>query len=325
MSRPLRIFCGALALACCAMGLGVALAQVYPVKPVHYILPFPPSGPTDILGRLLGQKLSDQLGQPVVPENRPGAAGNIGAEYAAKQPPDGYTILHVSSAFTISPSLYRKLNYNPARDFAPISLVAQFPNVLIVHPSVPARSLRELAALAGANPGKMTLGSGGVGTGQHLAGEMFNLLAKVNMLHVPYKGSGQAMMGLIGGHLDILVIGVPPVLPQIRSGKVRALAVLSAERVAVLPNVPTTKEAGFPGYEVANWHGILAPAGTPRDIVMRLNAEIGKAIKAPDTRERMAGMGLDPLTSTPEQFADFIKSEIARWTKVIKAADIRVD
>jgi tripartite-type tricarboxylate transporter receptor subunit TctC len=303
----------------------LALAQAYPAKPVRWILPFPTGGPTDLLGRLLGQKLAELLGQPVVPENRPGAAGNLGAEYAAKQPPDGYTIVHVSSAFTISPSLYRKLNYDPVRDFAAISLVAQFPNVLIVHPSVPARSLNELAALARANPGKLTFGSGGLGTGQHLAGEMFNSLAKVSMLHVPYKGSGQAMLGLMGGHLDVLVIGVPPALPQIQSGKVRALAALSPERVAVLPNVPTTNEAGFPGYEVTNWHGILAPAGTPRDIVARLNAEIGKAIKTPDVRERMAGMGLDPLTSTPERFAAFIKIEIARWAKVIKEANVKIE
>jgi tripartite-type tricarboxylate transporter receptor subunit TctC len=325
MSRLPRIICGTLALACCALGSGVALAQAYPAKLVHWILPFPPGGPTDILGRLLGQKLSEQLGQPVVPENRPGAAGNIGAEYAAKQPPDGYTIVQVSSAFTISPSLYQKLNYDPVRDFAPISLVAQFPNVLIVHPSVPARSLKELAALAKASPGKMTFGSGGLGTGQHLAGEMFNSLARVNMLHVPYKGSGLAMLGLMGGHIDILVIGVPPVLPQIQSGKVRALAVLSAARLPVLPNVPTADEAGFPGYEVTNWHGILAPVGTPRDIVARLNAELGKAIKAPEVRERMAAAGLDPLTSTPEQFADFIKTEIARWAKVIKDANIKIE
>lgn len=325
MFRLPRMIGGALALACCALGPDVALAQVYPAKLVHWILPFPPGGPTDLLGRLLGQKLSEQLGQPVVPENRPGAAGNIGAEYAAKQPPDGYTIVQVSSAFTISPSLYQKLNYDPVRDFAPVSLVAQFPNALIVHPSVPARNLKELVVLAKASPGKMTFGSGGLGTGQHLAGEMLNSLARVNMLHVPYKGSGLAMLGLMGGHIDILVIGVPPVLPQIQGGKVRALAVLSAARLAVLPNVPTAGEAGFPGYEVTNWHGILAPAGTPRDIVARLNAEIGKAIKAPDVRERMAAAGLDPLTSTPEEFADFIKTEIARWAKVIKDANIKIE
>ena len=300
-------------------------AQGYPSKPLRFILPFPAGGPTDILGRLLGQKLSEQLAHPVAPENRPGAGGNVGAEFAAKSPPDGYTIALCASSLAISPSLYKKLNYDPVKDFAPISLVASIPNVLLVHPSVPAKSLKELVALARANPGKLNFGSGGLGTSNHLGSEMFKGLAKVNMVHVPYKGSNMAMLGMIGGHVDMVVIGVPPALPQIQAGKVRALAVLLAERLAALPNVPTTGEAGFPGYEVITWYGILTPAGTARDIVLRLNSDLVKIISAPDTRERMAGAGFDPMTSTPERFSEFIKSETLRWAKVIRDADVKIE
>lgn len=300
-------------------------AQPYPAKPLRFVLPFPAGGPTDILGRLLGQKLSEHLGQPVVPENRPGAGGNVGAEFAAKQPPDGYTIVLGSPALAISPNLYRKLNYDPSRDFAPISLVAQVPNVLIVHPSVPAKNLKELAAAARSKPGKITFGSGGLGTGQHLAGEIFKSIARVNMLHVPYKGSGLAMVGMIGGHLDMLVIGAPPTLPQIQAGKVRALAALSAQRLAVLPGVPTAAESGFPDFVVTSWYGILAPAGTSREVVTRLNAELGKILAAPDSRERMAAAGFDPLTSTPERFTEFIRTETARYAKVIKSANLQIE
>ncbi|HXF66739.1 MAG TPA: tripartite tricarboxylate transporter substrate binding protein [Burkholderiales bacterium] len=304
---------------------GPAFAQGYPAKPLRFVLPFPAGGPTDILGRLLGQRLGDALGQAVVPENRPGAGGNVGAEFAAKQPPDGYTIVLCASSLAISPNLYRKLNYDPVRDFAPISLVAQIPNVLLVHPSVPAKSLKELAALARANPGKLTFGSGGLGTSNHLGSEMFKTLAGVNMLHVPYKGSNMAMLGMIGGHVDMVVIGVPPAIPQIQARKVRALAVLSAQRLPALPEVPTTREAGFPGYEVTTWYGILAPAGTAREIVARLNSELVKIVSHSDTRERYAAAGFDPLTSTPEQFAEFIKTETVRWARVIREANLRIE
>ncbi len=300
-------------------------AQTYPSKPVRLILPFPAGGPTDLLGRLLGLKLVETLGQPVVPENRPGAGGNVGAEYAAKQAPDGHTLVLGSTALAISPNLYRKLNYDPVKDFAPVSLVAQVPNVLLVHPSVPAKNLKELAAVARANPGKITFGSGGLGTGQHLAGEIFKSVAKVNMLHVPYKGSGQAMLSMIGGHLDMLVIGAPPTLPQIQGGKVRALAVLTAERLAILPGVPTARESGYPDFLVMSWYGMLVPAGTSRDIVQRLNGDLGRILAAPDTRERMAAGGFEPLTSPPEKFAAFILSETARYAKAIKSADLKLD
>jgi tripartite-type tricarboxylate transporter receptor subunit TctC len=301
-----------------------ASAQTYPAKPIRFVLPFPAGGPTDLLGRIVGQKLSEQMGQPVVADNRPGAGGNLGAEFASKQQPDGYTIVLGSPALAISANLYRKLNYDPQRDFSPLSLVAQVPNIFIVHPSIPARNLKELVAAARKTPGKLTFGSGGLGTGQHLAGEMFKSFSNLDTLHVPYKGSGLAMLAMMGGHVDMLVIGAPPAVPHVQSGKVRALAALSAERLAVLPNVPTSKESGFAGYEVTSWYGVLAPANTPRDIVTRLHAELGKAVAAPDARERLATGGFEPLTSTPERFADFIKSETARYAKVIKDAKLEL-
>lgn len=297
----------------------------YPVKPLRFILPFPPGGPTDILGRLIGQKLSDQLGQPVVADNRPGAGGNLGAELAAKSPPDGYTIVLSAPSIAISPTLYRKLNYDPIKDLAPISLVASIPNVLLVHPSVPVANLKELVQLARNNPGKLNFGSGGVGTSNHLGSEMLKGLAKINMVHVPYKGSNQAMINMMGGQVDMVVIGVPAALPQIKAGKVKALALLAPDRLQALPGVPTSREAGFDNFEVLTWYGILAPAGTPGEIVARLNAELVKVMHSPDMKERLLGIGFDPLTSTPEQFAGFIKTETVRWGKVIRDAGVRVD
>jgi len=313
----------------CVLLAGAALAQSqpqpYPAKPLRLILPFPTGGPTDLLGRLLGQKLSENFGQPVVPENRPGAGGNVGAEFASKQPPDGYAMVLASNALAISPSLYKKLNYDLLRDFAPVTLVAQVPNVFIVHPAVPAKNLNELVAIARARPGQITFGSGGLGTGQHLAAEIFKMTAKINILHVPYKGSGLAMIGMIGGHLDMLVIGAPPALPQIQAGKVRALAALTAERLSFLPKVPTAMESGFPELVVTSWYGILVPAGSPRDVVARLNGELGKIVAAPDTRERMETAGFGPLHSTPERFSEHIRSEMARYAKVIKSAGIQIE
>lgn len=308
-----------------ALFCGAAFAQAYPAKPLRLILPFPPGGPSDILGRALAQKLSEQLGQNVVPDNRPGAGGNLGAELTAKSPHDGYTLLLTSPSIAISPSLYSKLNYDPARDFAPVARVASIQNVMLVHPSVPAKTLKEFIQLARSNPGKLNFGSGGAGTTNHLASELLKSLAHINMVHVPYKGSGQAMLGLIGGQVDMVVIAVPPAVPQIQAGKVRPLAVLSEQRVATLPNVPTAKEAGVNNFEVAVWYGILMPGGTPREIVARLNQEITKALAAPDLRERLSTAGIDPWPSTAEQFADFIKSETARYAKVIKAAGVHVN
>ena len=302
----------------------LAGAQSYPVKPVRFILPFPAGGPTDILGRLMGQKMAAQLGQPVVPENRPGAGGNVGTEYGAKQPADGYAIVLASPSLSISPVLYKKLGYDPVRDFAPISLVAQIPNVLLVHPSVPAKTLKEFVQLAKAHPGKLNFGSGGLGTSNHLGSEMLKGLAGISMLHVPYKGSNEAMVAMMGGHVDMVVIGVPPTLPHIRAGRVRPLAVLSPQRLAYLPDVPTSAEAGIANYEVITSYGMLVPAGTSRDIISRLNAEWIKIEAMADTKDRMRVAGYEPMTSTPEQYGEFIKAEMVRWAKVIKDANVHI-
>jgi len=301
----------------------VAAEAPYPSKVVRMILPFPPGGPTDILGRVVGQKLTESLGQPVVIDNRPGAGGNVGTDYASKQAPDGYTIALVSPALAISPSLYKKLAYDPVKDLSMVSLVAQIPNVLLIHPSVPAKTLKDFVQLARGNPGKLNFGSGGLGTGQHLAGEMLNVQTKTRLVHVPYKGSNQAMMGMIGGQIEMVVIGVPSAVQQVQAGRVRALAVLAGERSPVLPDVQTSKEAGFAGFEVLSWYGIAAPAGTPREIIARLNGDIARIMKSPEGRERITGAGFDPAFSTPEQFAGFLQTEITRYANVVKSAGIQ--
>lgn len=300
-------------------------AQGYPNKPLRLILPFPPGGPTDILGRAVGQKLSDQIGRPVVVDSRPGAGGNLGVELAAKSAPDGYTIVLSSPLIAISPSLYSKLNYDPIKDLAPISLVATIQNIMVVHPSVPAKTLKEFIQLARNTPGKLNFGSGGVGTTTHLASEMLKNLANIKLVHVPYKGTGQAMLALMGGQVDMLVIAVPPTIPQIQAGKLRPLAVLSDRRATALPNVPTAKEAGVDNFEVPIWYGILAPAGTPSSIINTLNQELTKALTSADLRERLAAVDVEPMTSTPEQFANFIKSETVRYAKVVKASGAKAD
>jgi len=297
-------------------------AQTYPNRPIRLILPFPPGGATDILGRVIGQKFAERLGQPMVPENRPGAGSNIGIEIAAKSRPDGYTIVLVMSTLAISPSLYKKLNYDPIKDLAPISLVAQLPSVLIVKPSLPVKNLRELADYAKAHPGKLNFGSSGVGSPSHLTCELLKSLAKIDIVHVPYKGSAQAMMSMMGGEADIVVIAPPAAIPQIEAGKVKALAVLSKERLPSLASVPTAKESGMENLLMTIWYGLLAPAGTPRDIINRLNEEWIKIAGMPDTREKIEKAGVDTLSSTPEQFGEFIKAETERWAKVVKEAKI---
>jgi len=308
-------------LVACAPAL--ASAQSFPAKQVRFILPFPPGGPTDMLGRALAQKLSDQMGQPVVADNRPGAGGNLGLELAAKSPADGHTVVLSSPLVSISPSLYSKLNYDPIRDLAPISLVAYIQNVLIVHPSVPAKTLAQLIELARRNPGKLNFGSGGIGTTSHLAPALLLSLTKTQMTHVPYKGTGLALAAMMGGEIEMLVMAVPAAAAQIQAGKARALAVLASERQAVLPDVPTAKEAGIANYEVPIWYGLLTSAATPRDLVGRLNAEVGKALTSADLKERLATVGIEPRPTTPEQFASYIKSETVRFAKVIKDAGIQ--
>jgi len=304
-------------------GVTDLFAQAYPSKPLRMILPFPPGGPTDLLGRTLGAKMAENIGHAVVIDNRPGAGGNLGVELAAKSPPDGYTMVLSSPLIAIAPSLYARLNYDPVKDLAPISLAAAVQNVMIVHPSVPAKTLKEFIAMAKANPGKFNFGSGGSGTTSHLAPELLKSLAKINMVHVPFKGTGVGMIGLMSGQVDTLFIAAPIAAPQVNAGKVRALAVLAEKRTAALPNVPTTKEAGVDDYVVPLWYGLLASAGTQRDYIMKLNGEIAKALAAKDVIDKFASAGIDPMPSSPEQFSSFIRTETVRYAKVIKDAGIK--
>src|SRR5713226_2079940 len=304
----------------------VALAQEsYPSRPLRFILPFPPGGGTDILGRLIAERMTARLGQPVVTENRGGAGGNVGAEAAARSAPDGYTIVLVAPSLAISTSLYSKLSYDPVKDFAPISLVATVPNVMVTHPSVPAGTLAEFIRLAKTKPGEMNFGSGGSGTSNHLAGELFNIVAGVKLVHVPYKGVNLAMNDVLSGQIHLVVIGVPAAAPHIKAGKLRALALVAPQRASALPEVPTVAEAGLPKFEVTTWYGILAPAGTPKTIVTRLNTELVKIMHAPELKERLAAMATDPATSTPEEFADYIKREIVKWGEVVRQAGLKAD
>src|SRR5262245_4324181 len=299
--------------------------ESYPTKPVRFILPFPPGGGTDILGRLVAERLSAALGQPVVLENRGGAGGNVGAEAAARSAPDGYTIVLVAPSLAISPTLYSKLNYDPVKDFAPISLVATVPNVVITQPSLNVATLQEFTALVRAKPGGYNFGSGGSGTSNHLAGELFNIVAGVKMVHIPYKGVNLAMQDVLGGNIHFVVIGIPAAAPHIKAGKLRALAVLAPKRSEALPDVPTAAESGLPQFEVTTWYGVLAPAGTPRPIVERLNRELVKVMHSPELKAPLAASGTDPLTSTPEEFSAYIRQEIAKWGDVVRKANLKAD
>jgi len=300
---------------------GIASAQTYPVKPIRLIAPFPPGGSTDLLARVIAQKLTDAWGQQVIVENRGGAGGTIGVELAARAAPDGYTIVmgHIG-AFGANPTLYPKLPYDAIKDFAPITLLAMVPNGMVVHPTLPVRSVKDLLAVARAKPGNVLYGSGGSGSAAHLAMVYFELLAKVKLTHIPYKGTGPAIYDLIAGQTSTMITGMAALMPHIKSQKLRIIGVGTAKRLAVLPDVPTISEAGVPGYEATQWYGILAPAATPRDIVMKLNAEMVKALRLPDVRERLAGDGVVPVGNTPEEFSAHIKSEIARWAPVVKAS-----
>jgi tripartite-type tricarboxylate transporter receptor subunit TctC len=292
---------------------------------VRFILPFPPGGGTDILGRLIAERLSAGLGQPVVTENRGGAGGNVGAEAAARSAPDGYTIVLCAPSLAISPTLYSRLNYDPVKDFAPISLVATVPNVMITHPSVPAQTLQEFIAHVRDRPEGMNFGSGGNGTSNHLAGELFNIVTGARLVHIPYKGVNLAMQDVLSGRIHLVVIGIPAAAPHVRAGRLRALAVITRERAAALPEVPTAAEAGLKDFEVTTWYGVLAPAGTPRPIIARLNGELVKIMNAPDMKAKLAASGTDALTSSPEEFAAYLRQEIAKWGDVVRKAKLKAD
>ncbi len=300
-----------------------ALAQKYPEKSIRLVVAFPTGAPY-ILALLISDKLRDSLGQPVVPDFRGGAGGNLASELVAKAPADGYTLLLTSPTIAISPSLFAKLGYDTFRDFAPIMRLATVPNVMIVHPSVPARSLAELVQLARAHPGKLNFGSGGLGSGSQLGSELFKALSKIDIVHVPYKGAAIAMTAMLSGEVDMVTSTVPATIPYVNSGRVRALAVLAPERAAALPQVPTTAEAGMPELVVITWYGLFAPAGVKSDIIERLHAEVVKLMNAPETKTKLAQVGLGAATSTPDEFAKFVRAETDKWARVIKEANIRV-
>ena len=311
---------------CMLFAAGHAYAQAWPTKPIRMILPFPPGGTTDILGRVAAQKLSEALGQQVVPDNRPGAAGNIGTEFVAKAPPDGYTLVTApGSTLTIHPSLYSKLGFDPLRDFAPVTILAAVPNALVVHPSLPVRNVKDLIALAKAKPGQLNYASTGAGQSTHLSMELFKTMARVNIVHVPYKGSAPAVTDLLGGHVLLMFDNMPSALPHVKAGKLRAVAVSTLKRSLVAPDIPTVAESGLPGFEVSVWFGVLAPAKTPQPVVERLNQILVKALHTAEVRERLSTQGAEPIANTPDQFTQQMKRDIAKWAKVVKDADIKLD
>jgi tripartite-type tricarboxylate transporter receptor subunit TctC len=309
-----------------ALLLNPAFAQTYPSKPIRLIVPFAAGGGNDAVARLVGKRLADGLGQPVVVDNRPGAGGVVGAELAAKAAPDGYTLfLGGVGSHAINPSLHEKLPYDPVKDFAPVELLAQAPLVLVVHPSVPARDIAEFIAYARAHPGKLNFASNGNGSSSQLAAVMFDSMAGVDMVHVPYKGLSPALTDLLSGQVQLMFSSVVAILPHIKSGKLRGLATTGAKRLASLPELPTIAESGLPGYEASSWYGILAPAGTPRDIVMKLNAGLTAALEQPEVRASLVNEGAEPVGGTPEQFAAHIRSEKERLGKLIRDAKIRLE
>ncbi|MDB5905549.1 MAG: hypothetical protein JWM26_4427 [Betaproteobacteria bacterium] len=305
-----------------ALGLSAsAWGQAFPTKPVRFVVPFAPGGSTDTLARALGQKLSDSLGQQVVIDNRTGANGNIGMEIVAKAPPDGHTIvLGYIANVAIGPSLYDKLPFDPVRDYEAVTLLATSPNVLVAHPGVPVSSLKDVIALAKARPGQLNYASASVASVGHLTGELLNQLAGIRIVHVAYKGSGQAVTDLLGGHIQLMFSGFSSVMPHIKSAKLRPIAQTGEKRSPALPEVATIAESGFPKFEATAWYGVHAPAKTPRPVVNRLNAEFVKALKAPDVKERLNALGFELVGSTPEHYASYIKSEIKKWEKVVKAS-----
>jgi tripartite-type tricarboxylate transporter receptor subunit TctC len=307
--------------------LCVAYGQQYPDRPIRLIVPFAPGGTTDILARILGQKLSENLGQQVVIDSRGGAGGNLGTALAAKASPNGYTLLlGVNSPFAINVSLYgSKLPFNPAQDFAPISLITKVPQVISAHPSVPARNLKELIALAKAHPDKLTYGTGGAGTTNHLVGELFNTAARIHITHVPYKGSGLASVAVFSGEVDMLISAPPTVINFVKAGRLRAVAVSSATRSPALPDVPTMMESGLPGFEATAWYCIVAPAGTPRAIIDKVRGALVKAMETPQVRQRLLDEGATPESSTPEELGEFIRAEIEKWAKAVRLSGARID
>jgi tripartite-type tricarboxylate transporter receptor subunit TctC len=303
-----------------------AWTQDFPRKAVRVIAPFAPGGATDLLARLVSQKLSERWGQSVLVDNRTGAGGHIGAELAVRSTPDGYTLLVAGAPHAIGMSLYRKLNYDLAKDLAPISNLATYPSAIAVHPSLPVKSVKDLMSLAKARPGQLNFGSAGSGSPNHLALELFKTMAKVNMVHVPYKGgSGQMVGDLLAGQVQLASIGLPPAMPHIKSGKLRVIAVTGLKRSPLLPHAPTVAESGLPGFDVTSWYGMFGPAAMPLDLISKVNADIGAVLAAPDIKERLASSGAEPAHTSPEELANLVREEVAKWAKVVADSGARVD
>jgi tripartite-type tricarboxylate transporter receptor subunit TctC len=308
-----------------ALCIGSAIAQPYPAKPVRFIIPFPPGGPTDIVGRLAAERLSRTWNIQVIADNRPGSGGNIGTEQCAKAPADGYTMCMISIAQSISPAIYPKLGFDPVRDFAHVTLLATLPSLLVVHPSVPAKNLQELIAVAKAKPGVLNYASGGSGTSSHLLMEMFNLQGGIRTVHVAYKGTGPALTDQLSGVIEVAFSTAIAVLPYVQSGRLRALAISTRERLPTLPEIPTIDESGLAGFDGGSWQGVVMPAGTPRPLVNAVSGELVKILRSPDMKERILGMGGIPLGNSPDEFAAFMKTESEKWAQVAKAANVKTE
>jgi len=315
-----------LALAFAAGAGEAAIAQTYPSRPIRFYTPYPPGGTTDILARLIGAKLHESLGQPVIVEAKPGAGGNVGTDFVARSAPDGYTILMgASGPLAINATLFSKLPYDPAKDLAPVMLTASVPLILVTHPSLPAKSTKEFIALLRAKPGQFNYASAGPGTPQHLTAEMFRMMAKVDAAHIPYKGTGPAITDLVGGQVPFAFESMIPILPHVKGGRLRALGVTGLKRSPLVADVPTIAESGVTGFEAIAWYGVVAPAATHRDIVSRLNGEMLRIVRNPEIAQRLAEMGSDAVAGPPEAFGTLIRSEIAKWGKVVKASGARAD
>ncbi len=315
-----------LALGIAACGMAIAQTEIYPRKPIRIVVPYAPGGPADILSRLIGLRLNEAWKQPVIVDNRPGGNTIIGAELVARAQPDGYTLLVTYvGTLAINPGLYQKLPYDTLRDFAPITMIATLPLILVVTPSLPANSVKELIALAKSQPGKLTYSSGGVGQGSHLAAELFQSVTGTKMTHVPYKGNAPAVADVVGGHISMIFDGMSSSLPHVRSGRLRALGVTTAKRSASIPELNTIEEAGVPGFDVGSWVGLLATAGTPKPIIAKLNQEAVRILELPESRERLFAMGHELQAGSPEQFQAYIKSEITKWAKVVKESGAKAE
>ena len=318
--RVIRYSCVMLALAA-----GAAGAQGYPAKPVRVVVGFAPGSSSDVTMRILGPKLTELWGQSVIVDNRPGAGGNIAAEFVANAPPDGYTLLFPSASIAIAQSYYRKLQYNAVNDLAPVALASSMPNLLCVNPSLPVKSVRELIELAKSRPGEILYSSSGTGSSDHMATELFSYMTGVKMVHVPYKGGPQALSDVIAGQVVMIITGLPAALPQVRAGKVRAIGVTTAKRTPVVPEIPTVAEAGVPGYEHTLWNAMFAPVKTPAAVVSKISEDLARVVRLPDVQERFNTLGIEPVGSSPQQFDRFFRAEVEKWAKVVKATGIQAD